>query len=306
VNYEREFVPILRFLAMPFAAFMGFGLYGFIRDRRNGRSPGAELLMIQAISIFAGLLIFSVSSRYRTPAVPALAVLAGFGVMQVIGDARTPRFRRLIVAAACVIPAFLISLARYPIPPIMPSEPGNLGVTYMAVGDMGNAVEYIGQALEMNPRSSLAHLNMGIALDRLGRPDEAMDHFREGLKFSPRDERLLLSLAQDLVRSGRFAEAADECRKALEVNPNNVEARLTLGAAYSELGRTRDAIRELWEVVRLRPDVAPAHFSLAILLHKTGEYRAAWTETHLSESLGLQLPRSFIRDLSEKMPDPGD
>jgi Flp pilus assembly protein TadD len=107
------------------------------------------------------------------------------------------------------------------------------------------------------------------------------------------------------VRSGRFAEAADECRKALEINANNAEARLTLGAAYSELGRTRDAIRELWEVVLLRPDIAPAHFSLAILLHKTGDYREAWRETHLSQNLGLRLPRSFISDLSKKMPDPG-
>ena len=305
VNFEKQLVPTLRFLVMPFAAFVGLGLYGFIRDRRNGRDPNAELLMIQVVAIFAGLIVFSVSSRYRTPAVPALAILSGFGIVQIVQSVRAARVRALVLPAGCIAAACLISLVRYPFPPVTASDPGNLGVAYMAAGDMENAVKYIGRALAMNPASSLAHLNMGVALDRLGNHSGAMEHFREGLRSAPYDGRLHTRLAQDLVRSRRYHEAASESRRALAISPDNIEARMTLAAAYTETGKCREAIREFREVVRRVPETAPAHFSLAILLLREGAYQEAWRETHLSENLGLRLPRSFIKDLSGKMPDPG-
>ncbi len=296
INFERRFVFILRLLILPFAVFSGFGLYGFIRDQRRE----TELLGLQALSVLLGLLIFSISSRYRVPMVPALSVLAGYGIMQVVER------RQLVLAAACVIPMFLVSLVPYPIPAVMPSEPGNLGVAYVSAGDVKTGTKYLNEALEMNPNSSLAHLNMGLALTQLGRLDEANSFYRKGLEIEPNDERLHFYLANNLLMVGQAGEAAAEYKKALEINPDSAEAHVALGAAYSAMDMTDEAKAEFETTLKLQPDMPVAHYSLAWVYYQQRNYTAAWREMHMAQRLGWKPDVKFLTGLQRKMPDPGE
>lgn len=306
INFERQFVPMLRFLIMPFAVFAGFGLYGFVRDRRNGIRPETELLALQVCSVFLGLVIFSVSSRYRVPAIPALSILAGFGIMQFVELIRTRQFARIATAAAWIAPVFLISLIPYPIPAVMSSEPGNLGVAYMAAGDMDKAITYLGEALETSPNSSLAHLNMGLALSRIGKLNEAIDHYRKGVTISPGDERLHFELANALLMADHPEESIPEYKKALEANPNSATIHVCLGAAYSALDKMKEAEDEFRQSIHLQSDMAIAHYDLAWCLYSQGKYAEAWSEVHLSVKYGWKPDPRFIKDLKQKMPDPGE
>lgn len=305
VNFEREFVPILHLLIVPFAALSGFAMYGFARGRRTRFGPETELLGLQILSVFLGLIIFSVSSRYRVPMIPALAIFAGFGILQVVEHLRNREFARTAVAAIWIAPMFLVSLVPYPIPPIMPSEPGNLGVAYMAAGDMNNAVKFLEKAVEMNPDSSLAHLNMGLALSRLGKPDEAIEHYREGLRIAPDDERINLELGEELMRKGLLDDSMRCFVRIIAINPANADAHLFLGAALSGQEKMREAIGEFRKTIELRPDMAVAYYDLALCLDSVGEHREAWKQARLAEQHGWTLPSWFIKRLSKEMPDPG-
>ncbi|HUV05956.1 MAG TPA: tetratricopeptide repeat protein [Armatimonadota bacterium] len=337
---ERSFIPILRYLALPFSVLAGLALFGMIRARRKGAARELAPLMLYTASVFLSLIIFSVSSRYRAPAAPALAVFAGFAIMETTDAIRARCYRPAALMAACVGLLLLISLVSYPILPVAEEALANLGVGYLAVGKTDQATTLLKEALDMNPRFAYTHLNLGIALQKQGKTAEALGHYFEAVRLEPdnRDTRNKLgtvlaeqgrleeaivqysqalrikpdyaeahfNLGIALGQQGKASDAIREFRAAIRIKPDYAEAHHNLGSAFDELGRTDEAIQEYRRAIRIKPDLAEAHNNLAVALYAKGNYAEAWKEVRLCRKHGLSPHPDFLRALSEKMPDPED
>lgn len=335
---EQEIVPILRLLVLPFPLIAGLALYGFIRGYAKGMPREANLVALYVISIFLSLIIFSVSSRYRAPAVPALAIFAGLGIVQALEAVRGRNFGALASLFACVVPIMLVSLIRYPIPAITPEGPSNIGVSYLSQGrldeaifqfrraldmkpdytyarnnlgialarqgKLDEAIEVFRQVLALNPRDAVAHKNLGMALKQRGQEDEAIIEFSEAVRIAPSFTIAHVLLADILARKGRLDAAIKHYSAAVASEPENPKIRLALGNLLYQTGRSKDAIKEYLEAIELKPDLAEAHNNLAVAYFSEGKYAEAWREVMLAKKYGLEPTPSFIRALSQKMSKP--
>lgn len=193
IYFEQTLVPALRRLFLPFSLIAGLGLFGFLRSRGNKES---ELLAIQVISVYLTMIVFAVSSRYRVPAMPMMAIFAGYGIVQIAGK---PNWRSIVGLAACLAAVSSVSLIKYPQPRIMPSDTGNLGTAYMESGDPDKAIFYLNKTMQIEP-SSIARYNLGNALLAKGKLDEAIPHFRKAVELRPDDRQFQATLALALLK----------------------------------------------------------------------------------------------------------
>lgn len=335
---EKTLVPILRYLALPFSVLAGSALFGILRARRKGVASESAPLILYTASVFLSLVVFSVSSRYRVPAAPALAVFAGFAIMETVDSIRGCCHRLIATMAASIALFLIISLIPYPVPPVTAEALANLGVSYLALGKTDKAVTYLEKALEMNSRFAWAHLNLGAALEKQRKFEEALDHYFEASWIEPYNREFHNKLGTALAAQGRLEEAIAQYSEALRIKPDYAEAHFNLGIALGQQGKTNDAIREfraairvkpdyaqahhnlgstldemgkideaIWEyrqAIRIKPDLAEAHNNLAVALYFKGDYAGAWKEARLCQKYGLSPHPDFLKALSKKMAEP--
>ena len=198
VRFEQTLVPALRRLFMPFSLLAGLGLFGFMRSRRREE---AELLAIQVISIYLTMMVFAVSSRYRAPAMPIMAIFAGCGVIEAARSLITHHssWRAITGVIACLAAISAVSLIKCPQPLILPSDTGNLGAAFMESGNLDKAIFYLNKTMEIEP-SSLAHWVLANALLRKGKLDEAIPHLKKAVELQPDDQSFQTALALALLR----------------------------------------------------------------------------------------------------------
>lgn len=120
-------------------------------------------------------------------------------------------------------------------------------------GDLSAAVEEFGRAVDANPESVAARVNLGSALGQTGDVEGALAQYR----------------------------------RALELDEENFMAHSNLGALLAQRGDTETARHHLEEAVRLRPSDATAQLELGRLLLATGEAEKALE--HFRESAANRL-----------------
>ena len=228
VYLERTIIPILRYLPLPFSLLAGLALFGFIRGRREEVKLKCDLLALFILSTFLSLIIFVVSSRFRVPAAPLLAVFAGFGLVQAVDAVRTRSSRTAALMGACLILALLPSLVPYPTPPITVEALGNLGATYLTIGEADKAMAMAEKALDVDPDSAQAHNVLGGALQTKGKLDQAIQEYQEAIRIKPDFVDAHANLALIFYLKREYAEAWNEVHLSLrygaEAHPGFLKA----------------------------------------------------------------------------------
>ena len=154
-----------------------------------------------------------------------------------------------------------------------PEEPiyhNSLGLVYLDLSQLPQALEAFGKAIALDPSYASAHLNLGVALTQSGRWDEAVHEYRKAL--------------------------------ALPGHANLVLAHHNLGWAYYNQNRLREAEEAFTLALRLEPSMASAHYHLGLVLLKAGrreEARAAFSKARelAPESEFGQAAREHLRAL---------
>lgn len=117
-------------------------------------------------------------------------------------------------------------------------------------GQRAAAREAFEQALEANPTSVTAHLELGEELERQGDLDRALQVYRKATAADPQDATAHRRLGALYARQGLHERAAREFQEALGINPRNADAHRGLGVAYAELGQRDKALAALRQAIR--------------------------------------------------------
>lgn len=128
----------------------------------------------------------------------------------------------------------------------------SLGAALYYQGRDREAIPYFRQALELNPRSSLAWLYLGICHRRTQQPAESNQANRRGLALieaevaqDPRDGHARSVLAYLCARLDQRQRAESEIAQALQLSPSDGDTRAMAALTYEALGRRDDAIAVL-------------------------------------------------------------
>ena len=151
----------------------------------------------------------------------------------------------------------------------------NLGLVQAQQGDLDAAIAHYQQALHANPHVAAVHYNLGNALLRQGQQRQALVHYRQAVQLKPTWAEAHNNLGSALDDAGQVAEAILHYQTAIQLQPQFASAYNNLGDALFKQGRTAEAIEHFHTAVRLQPTWAEAHYNLAIAFTKQGEEQAA-------------------------------
>lgn len=142
----------------------------------------------------------------------------------------------------------------------------NLGNTYLALDDPGNAAVLLAKVIVREPNNSEAHRLHGQALERLGDLERAEASFRAALAADPHNASAAMRLAGLLDDLGRYSEAIDVLNSAIETNGETVELARAKVVLLHHSGRLRECKDYLTNLIAREPNAAWAHHQLGRLL----------------------------------------
>lgn len=337
-GFFRDESAILRLLP-------GFGLLfplaaaGIVVAARS--RPRPVLLWIWLVTALATCVVLVAASRYRLPAVPALAILAGAGIAGLISrESGSWRLRAPVLGALCAgavichlrvhepshrfseewsasgtalnhekdlaaaVRDFDRALAlneRY-----APARVGR-GVVLLNLGRMEEAEAELRRAVELEPESRVALTELGIALDRMNRPGEAEARYRAAIALDPEDPATRRTLGENLLRQGRAAESEALLRDVVRRAPADAGTRLILARALGAQGRAAEALVEAREATRLDPARSDAWLTSAMLAVDAGQLSDAESALAQAERAGApgrdtSMGRALLYR-AERLPD---
>jgi Tfp pilus assembly protein PilF len=101
------------------------------------------------------------------------------------------------------------------------------------------------RALQINPRSAMAHHYMGLLMVPLGRLDEALDHVRHAQSLEPLAAHFNANIGMIHYYAGRYETAVAQLEAALELDGSFDHARSYAWESMSGRSRTSIAGRAL-------------------------------------------------------------
>jgi tetratricopeptide (TPR) repeat protein len=115
------------------------------------------------------------------------------------------------------------------------------------------AIQTLQRAVELNPKSIAARVNLASALSAHGDFAAAVPHYEAILAAEPNSARAHAQLGRALVELGRIEPAAEHLDAAVRLNPNDFAATLTLAwlQATSPIDAARDGTNALALAQRL-------------------------------------------------------
>jgi len=292
----------------PFGILLPLAIIGWITSRRNIPMTFMLFLVLYSLSI---ILVF-VSSRYRAPVIPALAVLASGGILHLLDVIREKKWKTLVLFS---IGSFIIILFSSIPGPFCEEKVNFEAEMYYALAHRANekgnaeeAINYYTRALAINPALDDAHNNLGAALVQTGSLDNAISLFEHILKKNPDREDVHNNFGMALVKKEQYDAAILHYQKALALNPHFTEAYYNLANALRVLGRNKEAMENYRLAIRTKPDYTQAHYNLGNLYasineldHAAAEYlRALEIEPHNPQA-GTNLGNTYL--LQNKLED---
>lgn len=240
--FERRYSFLLRLPLPGMALLTAVAAYGLWRRRRD---PRAIWLAVSAGVIALAVALFFVTGRFRAPAVPFLALLAGGGIASFVEGrrVRTPWRECAAPALAAALLALLLVL-NLPGLDRRASEGQyhyRLGVILEAEQKAAEAMTEYARALGLDPTLGKAEVNLGTLLARSGRLAEAQAHLERGVELDPQSAIGLANLGQVRQLEGRAEEALALYRRAIEVDPRYATPRRAAARLLQEMGRDAEA-----------------------------------------------------------------
>jgi len=324
---ENGLAPRLALAPVPVAWCTLVALIGLLACFRGGFARCVPELTFVLVP-FLVVCVFWYSPRYRLPAVPVMAVLAGAALVR-LGGWRAHPVRTGLIAAVMLAsaatglvnrwkdfdspdayrPQFAYSVGAafleeedLPSAGIWFERARTLGYPLAAAsladvlrreGDAEGAIEAARAAARALPDDPYVLRGLAIALATAGRCGEAIPWFESALALDPNDRQAESGLGNCLLMTDRAEDAIEHYVRALEIDPEYWEARYNLALAYQALGKHEDAERELVGTLLRNPAHIDARLRLAQLC--SAEDREAEALELLAEGLAQDAERAEFR-----------
>jgi tetratricopeptide (TPR) repeat protein len=232
---ERELTPALRLAPVPFGLILAFAFLGLRSSR--WRDPPRVLLYLFALANLSSVLVFYFASRYRVPAVPILAVLAGCGVAETLERMQRPRREFLgwvlpgVLVAALSLYTWTDDLRQSALHQFF-----NYGNIHTRQDEPALAIESYQRALPEFDHVAQLHINLAVAYQMLDEHADAIRHLERALEIQPRAPRVRLALDEERRKLAASGPPAPEPAAGPEAPPasSRSPAAIPLGRRHVE------------------------------------------------------------------------
>ena len=226
-SIERGQVATLWIPILPFGFLAVGGVAGIILGYRA--YPNLMPVYLYLAGSLAPPMIFYVSSRYRLPAAPALAILAATALERLVARIRSRGILDALPASLIILIASALTLV--PIGKDHLYQDANVhynaGNLFYDRGEYDTAIDQYRQALLVSDHEYY-RINLGNALTRKGRYDEAVEQYRLASQKRPAFAKSYVQWAKALALQGKLDEARSIYQRAVQLNTRNPEVEAML------------------------------------------------------------------------------
>jgi len=274
---QEEYVW-LRVLPVRWVVLLMLAPAGMWAAARFRNRDSLFILLIYAGIYSAGNVAFFICDRYRYPVWPALAVLAGGGVLAALEMTRRRQWRGLLWALAGAGLMAAISLPNWfgvKLPNFAQDFHFRSSAWYEK-GRFTEALEDINRSVELDPNNAGAQQHRGNVLFALNRLEEACQAYEQTLTLIPGDSGVWNNLGAALEALGDMDAALRAYRRATECQPPSPLA--FLGVAFIEIraGQLDDARATLDQLERRQPTPRAATLAArSVIERRRGDPRHA-------------------------------
>lgn len=112
----------------------------------------------------------------------------------------------------------------------------------------------------------------GLSLEEKGAPiGDAVAAYRKAIEVNPNSPGALVNLGTIAFRMKKLREAEEFYKRAMTADPDYALAHFNLGNLHDEQGRADEARKYYLSAIRLNPRYADAFFNLALLCERTND-----------------------------------
>jgi tetratricopeptide (TPR) repeat protein len=161
------------------------------------------------------------------------------------------------------------------------------GQSLVAQRKYDQAIEQFMAALEENPDSAQAHLNLGLVYLAMRRYAEASKAIEQSRSIDD-SENAIVALAMVFYQQKQYAEAAAMMEEALRRSPDRADHHLRLGIIRRQAGDLERAAESLQMAITQDPRLVEARIQLGLSLRDLKRYQEA-----------LDVLKDAVRDMRE-------
>src|SRR5687768_14824814 len=128
----------------------------------------------------------------------------------------------------------------------------NLGIALFNIPDLPAAQRELQNAIALAPGAPQPHYILGLAAKTQNRPEEAIAHFQQVIRIDPNDVGSNVNLGQLFAQQRKYPEAIAVLRLALAAEPYNATALYNLGTSLLRSGQREEGQRVINQFQELR------------------------------------------------------
>ena len=146
----------------------------------------------------------------------------------------------------------------------------NIGVALLEQFKYKEGTEAFRRALQIDPKLSLAHINLSIALYNLPDLPSAEREAKTALTFAPNAPQPYYILGL-IAKTSKPEEAIAAFQHVLKIDPNDVGTNINLGQIYSQQKKYPEAIAAFRIAIAVEPYNGTALYNLGQALMRAGQ-----------------------------------
>jgi protein O-GlcNAc transferase len=170
-----------------------------------------------------------------------------------------------------------------------PGTFNNVGRALLALGRIPDAIEQFENALKLDPVNANFHFNLALALSGLGKFAKSINHFKKVVRDRTDWPGAFFGLATALSRTGKYGEAVPVFRKGLALQPDNSHMETEFASCLIAIDEETEAMEILTRALQTSPRDAQACYLIANLLRQAGQYEQAVNHNRTSLANGGEI-----------------
>ncbi len=152
----------------------------------------------------------------------------------------------------------------------------DMGSAMLGLGQAQAALECLDAAIQLDGTAAQAHNNRGLALKALGRLQDAEACYRKAISLDAGSKEAWLNLGVVQRQLNDHDAALASYSRAIALQADYARAYVNRGLVLHDLGRLSEAIAQFDTALRIQPGMGEACWNKALALLTLGDYRAAW------------------------------